>query len=38
MEAGVMEALRDVCAAHGIDWSELQGRMVQEGRFHVETY
>ncbi|NEX61098.1 benzoyl-CoA oxygenase, partial [Noviherbaspirillum sp. 17J57-3] len=38
METGVMEALHDVCAAQGLDWSELHGRMVKEGRFHVETY
>jgi benzoyl-CoA 2,3-dioxygenase component A len=38
METGVMEALRDVCGAEGIDWLELQAKMVKEGRFHVETY
>ncbi len=38
METGVMEALRDICAAEGMDWADLQGRMVKEGRFHVETY
>lgn len=38
MEAGVMEALRDIAMAAGIDWSALQARMVTEGRFHVETY
>lgn len=38
MEAGVMEALRDVCIAAGIDWPALHARMVSEGRFHVETY
>lgn len=38
METGVMEALRDVCVAEGMDWSDLHGRMVKEGRFHVETY
>lgn len=38
MEAGVMEALRDVCIAAGIDWPALHARMVAEGRFHVETY
>ncbi len=38
MEAGVMEALRDICIAAGIDWPTLRERMVSEGRFHVETY
>jgi benzoyl-CoA 2,3-dioxygenase component A len=38
MEAGVMEALRDVCITAGMDWSTLHARMVAEGRFHVETY
>jgi benzoyl-CoA 2,3-dioxygenase component A len=38
MEAGVMEALRDSCAAAGLDWPALHGKMVGEGRFHVETY
>ena len=38
MEAGVMEALQDICATHGIDWPALQAKMVKEGRFHVETY
>ena len=38
MEAGVMDALAAVCAQHAIDWPTLQAAMVQEGRFHVETY
>jgi benzoyl-CoA 2,3-dioxygenase component A len=38
MESGVMEALRDSCAAAGLDWPALHGKMVGEGRFHVETY
>ncbi len=38
MEAGVMDALRDICIAAGIDWPSLHARMVGEGRFHVETY
>ena len=38
MEAGVMEALRDVCITAGMDWAALHARMVAEGRFHVETY
>ncbi|MBC7499091.1 MAG: benzoyl-CoA 2,3-epoxidase subunit BoxA [Herminiimonas sp.] len=38
METGVIEALRDISAADGLDWTQLQERMVKEGRFHVETY
>jgi len=38
MEAGVMDALHDVCNAAEIDWPALHARMVGEGRFHVETY
>jgi benzoyl-CoA 2,3-dioxygenase component A len=38
MEAGVMEALRDSCAAAGVDWPALHATMVREGRFHVEPY
>ncbi len=38
MEAGVMDALRDICIAAGMDWPALHARMVAEGRFHVETY
>ncbi|MEO8058382.1 MAG: benzoyl-CoA 2,3-epoxidase subunit BoxA [Burkholderiales bacterium] len=36
METGVLEALRD--AGAGIDWPALHQRLVDEGRFHVETY
>ncbi len=38
MEAGVMEALRDLGISAGLDWPALHARMVAEGRFHVETY
>ena len=38
MEAGVMEALSDMCRAANLDWNSLHARMVAEGRFHVETY
>jgi benzoyl-CoA 2,3-dioxygenase component A len=38
MEAGVMDALQEICNAEGMDWREMHGRMVREGRFHVETY
>jgi benzoyl-CoA 2,3-dioxygenase component A len=38
MEAGVMDALREIAEGAGIDWSSLHARMIDEGRFHVETY
>jgi benzoyl-CoA 2,3-dioxygenase component A len=38
MEAGVMQALSEVCAGHRLDWPALHARMIEEGRFHVETY
>jgi len=38
MEDGVMDALHDVCAAEGLNWSELHAAMLKEGRLHVETY
>jgi benzoyl-CoA 2,3-dioxygenase component A len=38
METGVLEALRDACGGAGIDWPALHQRLVDEGRFHVETY
>lgn len=38
MEAGVMEALSDMCRAANLDWAHLHATMVAEGRFHVETY
>jgi len=38
METGVMDALADICAGAGLDWPLLHRRLVDEGRFHVETY
>ncbi|HKX40195.1 MAG TPA: benzoyl-CoA 2,3-epoxidase subunit BoxA, partial [Burkholderiaceae bacterium] len=38
MEAGVLDALRDACITAGLDWPALHQRLVDEGRFHVETY
>jgi len=38
MEAGVMEALSDMCRAANLDWTQLHATMVAEGRFHLETY
>ena len=38
MEAGVLEALRDVATQAGMQWEELAGRLKREGRLHLETY
>ncbi|MBK4738493.1 benzoyl-CoA 2,3-epoxidase subunit BoxA [Noviherbaspirillum pedocola] len=38
MEEGVLDAMQDICNAHGIDWATLRPKMVNEGRFQVETY
>jgi benzoyl-CoA 2,3-epoxidase subunit A len=38
MEAGVEEALADVCRKQGQDWSLLKPDMRAAGRYHVETY
>ena len=38
MEAGVEEALADICRAKGLDWSRLKPDMRAQGRYHVETY
>ena len=38
MEAGVDEALADICRAEGLDWSALKPDMRKSGRYHVETY
>lgn len=38
MDAGVEQALEDVARQSGLNWSEIRGRMLAEGRYHVETY
>ncbi len=38
MEAGVLEAFRDICRAKGADWDELRPQLLAKARFHVETY
>jgi len=38
MEHGVDEAFREVCRAHGADWSALLPELRATGRYHVETY
>lgn len=38
MEAGVSEALADICASHGMHWETLSKTMRDGGRLHLETY
>ncbi|NMG46503.1 benzoyl-CoA 2,3-epoxidase subunit BoxA [Azoarcus communis] len=38
MEAGVIEAFRDICRAKGADWDALRPQLLTKGRFHIETY
>ena len=38
METGVLEAFAAACAEAGLDWVATHQRLVNEGRFHVETY
>lgn len=38
MEAGVDDALAEICAAAGADWSTLRAEMREQGRLHIETY
>ena len=38
METGVLDALREACSAAGMHWPSVHQRLVDEGRFHVETY
>ncbi len=38
MEAGVMEAFRDVARQNGIDFDALWPRLLAESRIHIETY
>jgi benzoyl-CoA 2,3-dioxygenase component A len=38
MEAGVIDAFRDVCRSHGLDWDAMQQTLLAKGRLHVETY
>lgn len=38
LEDGVNAALRAVCGDIGEDWDVLRGYMLEQGRFHAETY
>jgi benzoyl-CoA 2,3-dioxygenase component A len=38
MEKGVDEAFADICSRNGLDWKAVQAGLLQQGRYHVETY
>jgi len=38
MEAGVMDALRDIADEAALPWESLGARLKREGRLHLETY
>jgi benzoyl-CoA 2,3-dioxygenase component A len=38
METGVLEAFRDVCRDHGLDWDRLKPELHAKSRLHIETY
>jgi benzoyl-CoA 2,3-dioxygenase component A len=38
MESGVIDAFRDICRSHGLDWDAMQPALLAKGRLHVETY
>ncbi len=38
MEKGVEEAFTALCQANNLDWNTLRPQMLQQGRYHVETY
>jgi benzoyl-CoA 2,3-dioxygenase component A len=38
MEKGVEESFTELCKANGLDWSTLRPQLLQQGRYHVETY
>jgi benzoyl-CoA 2,3-epoxidase subunit A len=38
MEVGVIDAFRDVCRMHGLDWDAIRPQLLAKSRLHVETY
>ena len=38
MEGGVIDAFRDICRAHGLDWDALKPQLLAKSRLHIETY
>ena len=38
MEKGVIDAFRDACDTHGVEWDALLPALQSTGRLHIETY
>lgn len=38
METGVSDALEQICANSGLDWTSIRQQMLATGRLHMETY
>jgi len=38
MEAGVIEAFRDICRDRGLEWDSLKPGLLAKSRLHIETY
>lgn len=38
MEAGVLDAFRDVCRARDADWDSIKAELLSKHRLHIETY
>ena len=38
MEEGVIDAFREVCREHGLDWDRLKPELLAKSRLHIETY
>lgn len=38
MEEGVIEAFREVCRTHDMDWDRLKPELLAKSRLHIETY
>ena len=38
MEGGVIDAFREVCREHGLDWDRLKPELLTKSRLHIETY
>ncbi|HET7261897.1 MAG TPA: benzoyl-CoA 2,3-epoxidase subunit BoxA [Casimicrobiaceae bacterium] len=38
MERGVIDAFRDVCHEHDLDWDRLKPELLAKSRLHIETY
>jgi benzoyl-CoA 2,3-dioxygenase component A len=38
MEAGVLDAFRDVCRERGVDFDAIKPTLLEKGRLHIETY